>query len=101
MRWAILKRGVSDVNTFREEIDYVEDMLQDQKDANIVMYCTGGIRCEKASAYLKHKGFQNVHQLEGGIIEYTRQAKAEGLRTNSSERTSCLTSAWQSAFRTT
>ena len=69
-----------DVNTFREEIDYVEDMLQDQKDANIVMYCTGGIRCEKASAYLKHKGFQNVHQLEGGIIEYTRQAKAEGLR---------------------
>ena len=69
-----------DVNTFREEIDYVEDMLKDQKDANIVMYCTGGIRCEKASAYLKHKGFQNVHQLEGGIIEYTRQAKAEGLR---------------------
>ncbi len=69
-----------DVNTFREEIDYVEDMLQAQKDANIVMYCTGGIRCEKASAYLKHKGFKNVHQLEGGIIEYTRQAKAEGLR---------------------
>ena len=69
-----------DVNTFREEIDYVEDMLEDQKDANIVMYCTGGIRCEKASAYLKHKGFKNVHQLEGGIIEYTRQAKAEGLR---------------------
>jgi UPF0176 protein len=69
-----------DVNTFREEIDYVEDMLQAQRDANIVMYCTGGIRCEKASAYLKHKGFKNVHQLEGGIIEYTRQAKEEGLR---------------------
>ena len=69
-----------DVNTFREEIDYVEDMFQAQKDANIVMYCTGGIRCEKASAYLKHKGFKNVHQLEGGIIEYTRQAKEEGLR---------------------
>ena len=69
-----------DVNTFREEIAMVEDMLQDKKDANIVMYCTGGIRCEKASAYLKHKGFPNVHQLEGGIIEYTRQAKASGLR---------------------
>ena len=69
-----------DVNTFREEIALVEDMLQDKKDANIVMYCTGGIRCEKASAYLKHKGFPNVHQLEGGIIEYTRQAKASGLR---------------------
>jgi UPF0176 protein len=43
------------------------------------MYCTGGIRCEKASAYFKHKGFENVYQLEGGIIEYTRQIK-EGLQ---------------------
>ena len=43
------------------------------------MYCTGGIRCEKASAYFKHQGFKNVYQLEGGIIEYTRQVKAEGL----------------------
>ena len=69
-----------DVNTFREEIDMVEEMFQDQKDTNIVMYCTGGIRCEKASAYLKHKGFKNVHQLEGGIIEYTRRAKEAGIR---------------------
>ena len=43
------------------------------------MYCTGGIRCEKASAYYKHKGFKNVFQLEGGIIEYTRQVQAEGI----------------------
>jgi len=43
------------------------------------MYCTGGIRCEKASAYYKHKGFKNVFQLEGGIIEYTRQVKQQGL----------------------
>ena len=42
-------------------------------------YCTGGIRCEKASAYFKYKGFENVYQLEGGIIEYTRQVKAQGL----------------------
>ena len=74
------KRARAILATFREEIDMVEEMFQDQKDTNIVMYCTGGIRCEKASAYLKHKGFKNVHQLEGGIIEYTRQAKAAGLR---------------------
>ena len=43
------------------------------------MYCTGGIRCEKASAYFKHKGFKNVYQLEGGIIEYTRQVKDLGV----------------------
>lgn len=43
------------------------------------MYCTGGIRCEKAGAYLKYRGFKNVFQLEGGIIEYTRQAREQGL----------------------
>ncbi|MBT8271548.1 MAG: hypothetical protein KJO25_05835, partial [Bacteroidia bacterium] len=42
-------------------------------------YCTGGIRCEKASAYFKHKGFKNVFQLEGGIIEYARQVKSQEL----------------------
>ena len=65
--------------TFRDEIREVEDLLSDRKDQNIVLYCTGGIRCEKASAYLKHKGFPNVHQLEGGIIEYVRQVKEQGL----------------------
>ena len=44
------------------------------------MYCTGGIRCEKASAYFKHKGFKNVFQLEGGIIEYAKQVKAEKIK---------------------
>jgi UPF0176 protein len=68
-----------DADTFREEIEMVEDMLQGKEDKNIVMYCTGGIRCEKASAYLKHKGFPNVHQLEGGIIKYARDIKSEGL----------------------
>lgn len=63
-----------DVDTFRESLDIIEDDLKDHKeDKNLVMYCTGGIRCEKASAYFKHKGFKNVYQLEGGIIEYTRQ----------------------------
>jgi UPF0176 protein len=46
------------------------------------MYCTGGIRCEKASAYFKHKGFKNVYQLEGGIIEYIRQVKEENIENN-------------------
>jgi len=69
-----------DVDTFRESLDIIEDDLKDHKDdKNLVMYCTGGIRCEKASAYFKHKGFKNVFQLEGGIIEYTRQVNDEAL----------------------
>ncbi|TGV03774.1 oxygen-dependent tRNA uridine(34) hydroxylase TrhO [Flavivirga rizhaonensis] len=69
-----------DVDTFRESLDIIEDDLKTHKeDKNLVMYCTGGIRCEKASAYFKHKGFKNVYQLEGGIIEYTRQVKEDNL----------------------
>ena len=69
-----------DVDTFRESLPIIEAQLASHKtDKNLLMYCTGGIRCEKASAYFKHKGFENVYQLEGGIIEYTRQVKAEGL----------------------
>lgn len=68
-----------DVDTFREELQIAEDLLKENKDKNLVMYCTGGIRCEKASAYMKHKGFKNVYHLEGGIIKYARDAKAQGL----------------------
>lgn len=69
-----------DVDTFRESLPIIEDDLKDHKeDKNLVMYCTGGIRCEKASAYFKHKGFKKVYQLEGGIIEYARQIEVEGL----------------------
>ncbi len=68
-----------DVDTFRDSLPVVEEMLKPHMDKNIVMYCTGGIRCEKASAWLKHRGFENVHQLNGGIIEYTRQVKELGL----------------------
>ena len=69
-----------DVDTFRDSLDIIEEALKDTKeDKNLLMYCTGGIRCEKASAYYKHKGFKNVFQLEGGIIEYTRQVKSEHL----------------------
>lgn len=66
-------------DTFREQLPMAVDMLKDNKDANIVMYCTGGIRCEKASAYMLHHGFKNVFHLEGGIIEYTNKAKEQGL----------------------
>jgi len=69
-----------DVDTFRASLPIIEADLSDHKtDKNLLMYCTGGIRCEKASAYFKHKGFENVFQLEGGIIEYARQVKAQGL----------------------
>lgn len=66
-------------DTFRDQLPMAVEMLQDKKDQNIIMYCTGGIRCEKASAYLRHKGFKNVFHVEGGIIEYTRRAREKGL----------------------
>lgn len=69
-----------DVETFRESLPIINEQLKDFKESkNLVMYCTGGIRCEKASAYYKHQGFQNVYQLEGGIINYAKQIKEEGL----------------------
>jgi UPF0176 protein len=69
-----------DVDTFRDSLPIIEMSLSEHKsDKNLVMYCTGGIRCEKASAYFKHKGFERVYQLEGGIIEYARQVKNQGL----------------------
>ena len=69
-----------DVETFRESLPIINERLQNHKeDKNLVMYCTGGIRCEKASAYFKHQGFKNVYQLEGGIIQYAKQIKEEGL----------------------
>jgi len=69
-----------DVDTFRASLPIIEKELSAHKeDKNLLMYCTGGIRCEKASAYFKHKGFQKVFQLEGGIIEYARQVREKGL----------------------
>ncbi len=68
-----------DVDTFREELQVAEDLMKEHKDKNLLMYCTGGIRCEKASAWMKHTGFKNVFQLDGGIIQYTKQVKENGL----------------------
>jgi len=69
-----------DVDTFRDSLDIIGKELEGFKEEKkLVMYCTGGIRCEKASAYYKHKGFKKVYQLEGGIIEYARQTNDQNL----------------------
>jgi UPF0176 protein len=69
-----------DVDTFRDSLPIIEEEIKEHKKGKkLVMYCTGGIRCEKASAYYKHRGFENVYQLEGGIIEYARQVAEQGL----------------------
>jgi len=64
-------------DTFRDQLPMAVEMLQDQKDKKIVMYCTGGIRCEKASAWMRHNGFEDVYHIEGGIIEYARRAREQ------------------------
>ncbi len=66
-------------DTFREQLPMAAKLLEDKKENPIVMYCTGGIRCEKASAYLRYKGFKDVFHLEGGIIEYVRTVKEKKL----------------------
>jgi UPF0176 protein len=66
-------------DTFRERLPMAASMLENEIDKNIIMYCTGGIRCEKASAYMLHRGFKNVFHLEGGIINYTNAVKNQSL----------------------
>ncbi len=64
-----------DAETFRDELPEVLEKLKGKENQKILLYCTGGIRCEKTSAYLKHHGFEDVNQLHGGIIDYARQIK--------------------------
>ncbi|MGI8583063.1 MAG: rhodanese-related sulfurtransferase [Chitinophagaceae bacterium] len=66
-------------DTFREQLPMAVNILKENRDKNIIMYCTGGIRCEKASAYMLHNGFKNVFHLEGGIIHYANTVKKEDL----------------------
>jgi UPF0176 protein len=63
---------VCDIEHFRELPQYI-DRLQGLKDKTVLMYCTGGIRCEKASALFRSKGFRNVFQLHGGIAAYQEE----------------------------
>ena len=69
-----------DTDSFRQTIPWVEEKLKNSKDKKILMYCTGGIRCEKASAYFIQKGFENVYQLDGGIIAYAKEIKEKKLK---------------------
>ena len=66
-------------DTFRDQLPMAAEMLAGKEDKNIIMYCTGGIRCEKASAYMLHRGFKNVFHLEGGIINYVNEVKESSL----------------------
>ena len=66
-------------DTFREQLPMAVEMMEADRNRNIIMYCTGGIRCEKASAFMLHKGFKNVYHLEGGIIHYANQVREKGL----------------------
>ncbi len=71
---------------FRDFPEYVEQHLGDKKNRKIAMFCTGGIRCEKSTAYLKKQGFENVYQLHGGILNYLETIPA----TQSSWEGSCF-----------
>ncbi|MFA7308860.1 MAG: rhodanese-related sulfurtransferase [Patescibacteria group bacterium] len=68
-----------DADTFKEEVEQVDLMLKDKKDKKIMMYCTGGVRCEPISAYLKAQGFEHVYQLNGGIIHYMQEVREQNL----------------------
>lgn len=68
-----------DVDTFRDQLPMVAADIADKKDKKLLLYCTGGIRCEKASAYFKDKGFKDVNQLHGGVIAYKHQVEEQGL----------------------
>ena len=64
------------VDSFKESINFIDKKFENEnRNKKILLYCTGGIRCEKASAYLKFRGFKNVFQLDGGIINYVHQVK--------------------------
>ena len=63
--------------TFREFPDYVKDNMDKEKHKKVAMFCTGGIRCEKSTAYLKEQGFDEVYHLEGGILQYLEDVPKE------------------------
>lgn len=64
-------------DTFREFPEYVEQNLDPEKHKKVAMFCTGGIRCEKSTAYLKEQGFDEVYHLEGGILKYLEEVPQE------------------------
>ena len=69
-----------DVDTFKESLPVIKNILKGKENNKILLYCTGGIRCEKTSAYLKHHNYIDVNQLDGGIINYYHQIKKYGIK---------------------
>ncbi|MDQ0300145.1 UPF0176 protein [Salibacterium salarium] len=67
-----------DINAFRELPDWIEENKEELDGKQILTYCTGGIRCEKFSGWLKNKGFENVNQLHGGIVSYGKDDEVKG-----------------------
>ena len=68
--------------SFRQFPAWVADNLDPEQHTKVAMFCTGGIRCEKASAYMLNKGFENVYQLDGGILQYLEDTQASESRWN-------------------
>ena len=68
-----------DIHRSQELLSEVAELISDSKDKKVHLYCTGGIRCEKASAFLIKKGFKDVYQLDGGIIQYAHDIKKENI----------------------
>lgn len=68
-----------DITTFSQFTDYCEDHKEQLAQKTIVTFCTGGIRCEKATAMMKHIGYENVYQLEGGILNYFKVVQDKNL----------------------
>jgi UPF0176 protein len=64
-------------DSFREFPDYVKQQLDSTKHTKVAMFCTGGIRCEKSTAFLKEQGFKDVYHLQGGILKYLEEVPAE------------------------
>ena len=64
-------------DTFREFPDYVKQNMDPEKHKKVAMFCTGGIRCEKSTAYMKEQGFDEVYHLEGGILKYLEEVPEE------------------------
>ena len=97
------KRSVNpNVNNFRDFPKYLNKL---KKNKPVAMFCTGGIRCEKTSVYLKHKGFKNIYQLNGGILNYLNKIKKDKRSKKFEEGVSCpncnddLTETQKSRFR--
>ena len=68
-----------DVDTFKESLPVIKELLRGHENDKILLYCTGGIRCEKTSAYLRHNNFNDVNQLQGGIISYSHQLNTKNI----------------------